>query len=147
MNSKNLPADLSYFRLSLQAFLRESHPHLATDEKFITARTEAALNAYEQAVHSGSNPVEAERTANEVLFDGLHFSKHDTLLQILWNEFANEVPEDEATILAVKLLRECESVFAGYPLSDDFDSLPEYELLYTELTGAIALYLENYGLQ
>jgi hypothetical protein len=26
MNSKNYPADLSYFRLSLLAFLKESHP-------------------------------------------------------------------------------------------------------------------------
>jgi hypothetical protein len=147
MNRTDLPADMSYFRLSLLAFLRESHPHLATDEKFITARTEAALATYEQAAKNGNNPIEAEHEANEVLFDGLHFSKHDTLINILWNEFANEIPEEEATILAVKLLPECESVFAQYPLSDDFDSLPEYELLYTELTGAIALYLESYGLQ
>jgi hypothetical protein len=45
------------------------------------------------------------------------------------------------------LLPECESVFAKYPLSDGFACEPEYDLLYTELTGAIAMYLESHELQ
>jgi hypothetical protein len=77
------------------------------------------------------------------LFFGLHFSKHDTLKNILWNEFFNEVPEKNAVILAIGLLPECEAVFAKYPLSDDFAYSPEYELLYTELTGTILICLEN----
>ncbi|GHT02925.1 hypothetical protein AGMMS49525_07170 [Bacteroidia bacterium] len=147
MNKKDYPADMSYFRLSLLAFLRESHPHLATDEKFINARTAAALDVYEQAVKNGNNPIESERLANEVLFNGLHFSKYNTLKNILWNEFANEVPEDNAAALALKLLPECESIFADYFLSDNFAYEPEYNLLYTELTGTIALYLESHELQ
>jgi hypothetical protein len=143
MNNKNKPADLSYFRLSLLAFLHESHPHLIDDEKFISARVEAVLDAYEQAVQNGSNPLEAEHSANEVLFAGLHFSKHDTLKNILWNEFSNEIPEDEAKDLAIELLLDCEDIFVQYPLSDDFAYLPEYDLLYTELTGTIALLIEN----
>ena len=143
MNRKNHAADLSYFRLSLMAFLKESHPQLFTDEKFITARTEAALDAYEQAARNGSNTIEAGHSANEALFDGLHFSKYDTLKNILRNEFSNEVPEDKAKELAIKLLPECEAVFAQYPLSDDFIYEPEYELLYTELTGNIAVLIEN----
>ena len=147
MHNKNTPANLSYFRLSLLAFLNESHPHLINDERFISARVEIALDAYEQTVKSGNNPFEATHSANEVLFFGLHFSKHDLLKTILWNEFANEIPEDEAMETAIKLLPECESVFAQYTLSDDFAYSPEYDMLYTELTGAIALYLENYGIQ
>jgi hypothetical protein len=147
MHNKNIPADLSYFRLSLLAFLKESHPHLTNDEKFISARVETALDAYEQAVKNGSNPFEAVQSANEVLFNGLYFSKYDTLKNILWNEFLNEIPEDEAPEMAIKLLPECETVFAQYPLSDDFSYSAEYELLYTELTGAIAELISDSKLQ
>jgi hypothetical protein len=147
MNSKNKIQDISYFRLSLVDFLRESHPHLVNDRKFITARAEAALDAYEKAFLSGDNPLDAEVQANTVLFEGLYFSKYDMVKNIFWNEFSKEISEEEAGFWAILLLPECESVFAKYPLSDDFTCEPEYDVLYTELTGTIALYLENYGLQ
>jgi hypothetical protein len=143
MNSKkNHVPDISYFRLSLIDFLRESHPERLKDNRFILSLTEAALDAYEQTVKNGGNPMEAVEQANAVLFNGLHFSKHDTLKNILWNEFFNEVPEDEAKDLTIRLLPECESVFAQYPLTDDFAYSLEYELLYTELTGTIAMLIE-----
>ncbi|GHV10233.1 hypothetical protein FACS1894162_3270 [Bacteroidia bacterium] len=147
MNRKDYPADMSYFRLSLVAFLRESHPELVADEKFINARTQAALDIYEDIMKNGGNPLEAEHWANETLFGKLHFSKHDTLKNILWDEFSSKIPEDEAGDLAIRLLPECEDVFALYTLTDDFAYSPEYDLLYTELTGAIALYLESNELQ
>jgi hypothetical protein len=147
MNSKrNHAPDISYFRLSLMDFLRESHPERLKDNRFILSCTEAALDAYEQSIKSGGNPVEAAEQANTVLFEGLHFSKYDTLKNILWNEFFNEIPEDEAKDFAIRLLPECESVFVKYPLSDNFACEPEYDLLYTELTGTIALYLESHEL-
>jgi hypothetical protein len=49
MNSKNNPVDISYFRLSLLDFLRESHPKRLPDEPFISARSEAAAETYAQA--------------------------------------------------------------------------------------------------
>ena len=36
-----------------------------------------------------------------------------------------------------------QAVFSGYKLHDDFDGSPEYELLYTELTGTIVLLIEE----
>jgi hypothetical protein len=143
MNAKNKPADLSYFRLSLVAFLRESHPQLLDDEKFIAARNQAALDIYEDIIKNGGTPPEASHWANETLFAGLHFSKHDTLKNILWNEFSKDIPETTAPLWAIRLLPECEAVFAKYSLSDDFAYSPEYELLYTELTGTILICLEN----
>jgi hypothetical protein len=127
-------------------FLRESHPERLKDGRFILACTESALDTYEQAIKNGDTPNEAVEQANAILFNGLLFSKHDTIVNILWNEFFNEVPEDEAKEWATKLLPECEAVFANYPLSDGFADEPEYELLYTELTGTIALYLESHEL-
>ena len=144
-NRNSIP-DISHFRLSLADFLRESHPERLKDERFILACTESAFDTYEQAIKNGDAPVEAAEQANAVLFSGLHFSRYDTLKNILWNEFLDEVPEETASDLAIQLLPECESVFANYPLSDSFACEPEYELLYTELTGTIALYLESHEL-
>ena len=143
MNNKNHAPDISYFRLSLMAFLNESHPEQMENNRFIISRADVATECYEQAILSGDTPEEALEKANVVLFNGLHFSKHDTLVNILWNEFANEAPEDEAKEIAKKLLPECESVFSEYPISDHFAYEPEYELLYTELTGTIAILIES----
>jgi hypothetical protein len=147
MNSNGNNPDISHFRLSLIDFLRESHPERLQDNRFILACTDAATEAYEQAIISGDTPIQAAEQANAVLYSGLLFSKHDTIVNILWNEFADEVPEDEAGEWAIRLLPECEAVFANYSLTADFAYEPEYELLYTELTGTIALYLESHELQ
>jgi hypothetical protein len=147
MNSRNSIPDISYFRLSLVDFLRESHPERLDDDRFIAARADTTAEIYAQAILNGSNDIEADEQAHRILFHDLHFSKHDTLKNILWNEFSKEIPEEEAKALAIKFLPECKSVFAKYSLSDDFICEPEYDLLYTELTGAIALYLENHGIQ
>ena len=141
--NKNHAPDISYFRLSLMDFLKESHPERFKDRRFIITCTDAATQTYEQAIRSGETPVEAAEQANAVLFNGLNFSKHDTLVNILWNKFAGEIPEETAGDLAMKLLPECEPVFSQYPLSDGFAYEPEYELLYTELTGTIALIIES----
>jgi hypothetical protein len=147
MNSKNSIPNISYYRLSLLAFLHESHPERLSDNRFIIARSEMAAETYTQAIKNGNNAIEAEEQANGVLFQGLHFSRHDTLVNILWNEFSDAIPEDEAKDWAIRLLHEQEAVFAQYPLSDDFADDFLFDLLYTELTGAIALYMEEHGLQ
>jgi hypothetical protein len=106
MNSKNNHApDISYFRLSLIDFLRESYPERLEDNSFLLACTEAATETYEQAVRNGDTSLEVAEQASAVLFNGLHFSMHDTIKNILWNEFADEVPEDEARDLAMQLRR------------------------------------------
>ena len=146
MNSTHNMTNISCYRLSLLDFLRESHPERLEDKDFINARAEVATETYSKAKLSGSDDAHANEEALSILFHDLHFSKYDTLVNILWNEFANNVPEDEAKELANQLLFECESVFAGYALSDDFAYTPEYDLLYTELTGTVALYLESHGI-
>jgi hypothetical protein len=124
-------------------FLRESHPERLIDNRFIFARTNAATETYEQAIRNGDTHIEAADHANFVLFNGLHFSKYDTIVHILWNEFPDAIPEEEAKSLSIELLPENEAIFAQYPLNDNFAYDPEYELLYTELTGAIALIIAS----
>jgi hypothetical protein len=138
--------ELSYYRLSLLSFLKESHPELAKDSSFINSRGDLAANAYSDAVKNGSSHEQAAEIANNILFNGLHFSIYDMIINVLWNEFSQEVPQASAKDLAMKLLSVCEPMLARYSLSDDFAYTPEYDLLYTELTGTIIIWLEEHEL-
>jgi hypothetical protein len=139
--------ELSYFKLSLLHFLYECHPELAKDNDLINTRGDYAAETYSQAIKNGHNHNEAEELANEVLFKGLHFSRHDTLVNILWNEFVSIVPLEEAQEYAIMLLPECEKIFSKYPLSDGFADTNEFDKLYTELIGVITIWIEEHELQ
>jgi hypothetical protein len=132
--------ELSYFQLQLLAFLKESHPDKVNDLKFIRQRSELAALAYSEAIQSGESHIEAEELARAELFRGLHFSKYDTLFEILSEEFADTVEEEKIPQYALELLPLCEDIFSVYDLHDGFADTPEYQKLYTELTGKIAAY-------
>lgn len=107
-NKSNVPVsvaeeqdELSYYRLTLLSFLRESHPDLADDESFVTTRSDQAAEAFSAAIRSGLTYDDAAQQANALLFQGLHFSPLDTLVTVLWNEFAAEVPEGSARSVAL----------------------------------------------
>ena len=140
--------ELSYFRLKLENYLREHFPELLGDKPFITARADEALSTYCDSVAQGFSHPEAESMANKVLHRGLHFSKYDTLVSVLENEFEKELPSPLPERLTPMLLKNkaVQSVFDKYELTDDFGATPEYERLYTELTGTIVLLIEVNGL-
>ena len=137
--------ELSYFRLKLENYLSEHFPEMLGDKPFITARADEALTAYCDAVAQGFSHPEAETMASEVLYRGLYFSKYDTLVYVLENEFEKELPSPLPERLAPLLLKNkaVQSVFAKYDLTDEFGASPEYEKLYTELTGTIVLLIED----
>ena len=138
----------SYFLLKLEAYLGEHFPERVNDNAFVTARADEALTAYCDAVAQGFSHPEAESIASNVLFEGLHFSKYDTLVSVLENEFEAELPSPLPEKLAPILLRNkaVQRVFANYNLTDDFAASPQYEDLYTELTGMIVLIIEQNNL-
>ena len=140
--------ELSYFRLKLENYLSEHFPELLGDKPFITARADEALTTYCDAIAQGFTYLEAESMASEVLYQGLHFSKYDILVSVLENEFEKELPSPRPERLSPILLKNkaVQSVFDKYELSDDFGASPEYEKLYTELTGTIVLLIEVNGL-
>jgi len=81
-----------------------------------------------------------------ILLRGLHYSKHAILREVVESEFADDVPEDKQEGFIAGLLPLVDAVFSIYDLSDDnFALSPDYDLLRTELTGAIVLYIEEYG--
>ena len=148
MKTDNSKKELSYFRLKLESYMSEHHPERMSDMEFITARADMALTAYCDAVAQGFNHLEAERIASEVLFSGLHFSKYDTLVSVLQNEFERELPAPLPEKLVPILLanKAVQATFAGYELTDAFAASGQYDRLYTELTGTIVLLIESNNL-
>lgn len=146
MNNKNKPTELSYYGLYLLNYLKENHPDKFSDQSFIAARSDHAAEIYERARLDGYLPDGAHEQAMAALTEGLHFSKYNTIIEVLWNELADEVPQSEAPEVALRLQPYLEGVFASYPLSDGFAYSPEYEQLYTELTGAVLICLEENGI-
>ena len=145
---ENKKKELSYFRLKLESYMSEHHPERLQDTEFITARADMALTVYCDVVAQGFNHLEAERIASEVLFSGLHFSKYDTLVYILENEFERELPAPLPERLSLLLLanKAVQATFAGYELTDAFATSGQYDRLYTELTGTIVLLIESNNL-
>lgn len=146
MNKNDKPTELSYYGLYLLSYLKENHPDKAGDAAFIESRADHAADVFEQARREGYLPEGAQELAMSALLEGLHFSRHDTIIEVLWNEFAEEVAQSEAPAAALKLQPSLEGIFSQYPLSDDFAYSPEYEQLCTELTGAIQILLEEDGI-
>ncbi len=144
MNTTN-KKELSYFRLKLESYLSDHFPEMMDDTDFITARADEALTTYCDAVAQGFTHPEAESVASETLFQGLHFSKYDTLVSVLENEFEKELPEPLPERLAPILLanKAIQALFARYDLTDDFAASLKCEELYTELTGTIVLLIES----
>jgi hypothetical protein len=139
--------DLSYFRLRLQELLNTSFPEKAHDENFINQRSSWAANAYEGSFRSG-NPVEqCDYIAEYILLENLHFSKFDTLFQVVCDEFDTRMADEELRPFALKMLLVCEPVFENHELTDDFAYGYEFDVLYTELTGTIVIWIEENGLQ
>lgn len=147
MKQKN-KKELSFFRLKLESYMSEHQPERLGDKEFITTRADMALTAYCDAVAQGFNHLEAERIASEVLFSGLHFSKYDTLVSVLENEFERELPAPLPEKLSLLLLanKAVQATFAGYELTDAFAASGQYDRLYTELTGTIVLLIESNNL-
>jgi hypothetical protein len=138
--------DLSYFRLRLQELLNTSFPEKANDIKFINQRSSWASTAYEGSFQSGNDIERCTEIANYILFEGLHFSKFDTVFQVVCNEFDTLMADEELQPFALKMFRACEPIFSNYALTDDFAYGYEFEHLYTEITGTIAIWITENGL-
>lgn len=139
--------DLSYFKLRLEELLLTSFPEKTDNHKFIEQRSSWAANAYQGAFLSGNPIAQCEEIANYILFEGLHFSKFDTVFKVVCNEFDTLMADEELRPFALKMFWVCEPVFANYLLKNDFADSSEFDLLYTELTGTIAIWIDENGFQ
>lgn len=148
MKQKHELPELSYYGLYLLRHLQENRFPQADDKDFITARAAQAAETYEQARLEGRTPDGAQELAMAALLKGLHHSKYNILHEVIENEFSNDIPPRRHEAFTEKLLPLVDNVFSIYNLSNDDFLLSEgYSNLYLELTGAVALYLEAYGVQ
>ena len=147
MNKKNKEqTELSYYGLYLLNYLQENKFEQASDRAFVKARADQAAETYEQARHEGYSADGAQELAMAALVRGLHYSKYGILREVVEDEFNGDVPEAVREAFTLKLLPLVDGVFSIYDLTDDHFALsPGYDLLRTELTGAVALYIEEYG--
>ena len=141
MNKKNLEqTELSYYGLYLLNYLKENKFEQSSDAAFVKARADEAAEAYERARLEGYTPDGAQEIAMSALVHGLHYSRYAILREVVESEFHREG-------FVEKLLPLVGNVFSIYDLSDDqFALSSDYDLLYTELTGAVVLYLREYGI-
>ena len=148
MNNKTIQeTELSYYGLYLLNYLKEHRFVEAKDLSFVQSRADHAAEVYEQARREGYSADGAQELAMADLVRGLHYPKYTLLMEVLEREFDSEVPETKRAAFAEKLLPLIDNVFSIYDLTDDFFAQsPEYDLLYSELTGAVILYLEEYGI-
>lgn len=138
---------ISYYSLQLKELLNSSFPELAGDNKFIEQRGQFAAKVYNDAFIAGNTIEQSNEIAQYVLFEGLHFSKFDTVFKVVCNEFDTIMADEELRPFALKMLPVCIPVFEQYRITDDFAHSQEFEWLYTELTGTIQIWIEDNGLQ
>jgi len=145
-NNNKEQTELSYYGLYLLKHLRENHFPQANDKDLITDRANLAAETYEQARREGKGTAGAHELAMAELLQGLRLSKWNVLHDVVESEFAFEVGYGIIDAFTERLLPLVDPVFSIYDLSDDgFPDSPEYDTLYTELTGATALYIKEHG--
>lgn len=139
---------LSYYGLYLLRYLMEQHSKKAKDLNFIYQRELLAAETFEQARREGHSVEGAQELAMDALMKGLSMTLWSILMEVLEKEFAVEVDEEQRIPFAEKLLPLVKPVFEPYDLTQpEFELSTDYVQLYTELTGAVVLYIEQYGVQ
>jgi len=140
--------ELDYYELYLLDYLRQHKFSQQHDRDFIRTRADEAAETYEQERRNGHSTDQAQELAMAALTKGLHYSQYDILLDVINTEFEKSVPPVLHEQLAENLLPFMGKVFSIYDLADDDFALgDEYQNLHDELTGAVALYLGQYGIQ
>ena len=144
---KQAQTELSYYGLYLLNHLRENRFPQASDADFIRERADLAAEVYEQARRDALFADAAQELAMAALLKGLRFSKY-ILYDVVDSEFPLEVAVEDQDAFVKHLLPLVDNVYSIYDLTDDdFAQSPDYEQLYTELTGAVALFIESNGVQ
>ena len=140
--------ELSYYGLYLLRYLMEQHSKKAKDLNFIYNRELQAAETFEQARREGHSVEGAQELAMDALMKGLSMTPWSILMEVLEKEFAVEVDEKKRIPFAEKLLPLVKPVFDPYDLTQpEFELSTDYVQLYPELTGAVVLYIEQYGVQ
>lgn len=148
MTNPTREEELSFYFLYLKNYL-ESYKFAGVTETFMRTRAELAEETYENARLNGAEVDEAHELSMATLLDGFRYSDYEIIMDVLEEEFSDEVSEDLRPFMATYLqsLSMVEDVFEGYEVqANTFVSSGKYHQLRCELTGVISILLTEYGL-
>lgn len=140
--------ELSFYYLYLKNYL-DSYKFAGVTDTFIKARAELALETYEKARRNGTEVDEAHELSIAALLEGFRYSDYEIIMDVLEEEFYNDVSEEMRPFMATYLLSlgMVEDVFDEYDIQDNtFVSSGKYDALRCELTGVISIILTADGL-
>ena len=140
--------ELSFYFLYLKTYLT-NYRFAGVTDTFIHSRAEQAEEAYEKARRNGAEVDEAHAVSMAVLLDGFRYSDYEIIMDVLEEEFKDDVSEDMRPFMATHLqsLSMVEDVFNNYDIQDNaFVSSGKYYQLRCELTGIISIILTEYEL-
>lgn len=148
MKNPTREEELSFYYLYLKNYL-ESYKFAGVTETFMRTRAEHAEETYENARRNGAEVDEAHELSMAALLDGFRYSDYEIIMDVLVEEFYDEVSEDLRPFMATYLqsLGMIEDVFESYEVqSNTFVSSGKYDELRCELTGTISIILTENGL-
>lgn len=148
MKNPTREEEVSFYYLYLKNYL-ESYKFAGVTEAFMRTRAELAEETYENARRNGAEVDEAHEMSMAALLDGFRYSDYEIIMDVLVEDFYNEVSEDLRPFMASYLqsLGMVEDVFENYEVqSNTFVSSGKYDELRCELTGTISIILTENGL-
>ncbi|AZA92897.1 DUF1896 family protein [Chryseobacterium nematophagum] len=136
--------DVTYYKERLQNLLSNSFPELVPNTALIEQRSQWAKIVYDGAIRSGSSIEQCEYYTDHILFEKFHFSKFETVSNIINNNFGNLMKHDELKSFSLKMLKLCAPIFDKYELSDDFAYTYDFDKLCMEITASILSWINQY---
>lgn len=131
------------FYNELKDFLDKYHPNLSADIEFIESRSELAQQTFIDSSKNGDNVEDSMRDAREVLYNGLHFSVHQLINDIIEEEFPS-ITDTET--FRLKMYEHIQPILSEYHIDDQFERSSKYDELYNRIIGIILEYTEQYGI-
>ena len=139
------------FTLQLTQYISENHPERIEDKEFIRQRGENALAVYVGCSRQGMSVEESTREANEVLYQGLHFSPYRMIADIVETHCSHlPLSEEGRHVLAMTILHMSKDVLAeAYTpaTADTFEGSYGYHRARTQIKRIMNKYLYDNGLQ
>lgn len=140
--------EISFYFLYLKNYL-ESYKFAGVTDAFMRTRAELAEETYENARRNGDEVDEAHELSMAALLDGFRYSDYEIIMDVLAEEFYDDVSEGLRPFMATYLqtIGMVEDVFDSYEIQDNnFITSGQYDQLRCELTGVISIILTENGL-
>lgn len=148
MKQNKDPMGPDYYRLYLTRHLREHFFPQATNEKFITERSEEACDTFQSLRLQGRSIPVAQELAMRTLLNGLYVSRYDILYSVVEENMELRLPEEYWPDFTIHLLtvKSLHDILDRYEVNGNFLDRETHQPMLNELLGEISEILDSYGL-